>query len=48
MDDVTKIALAITGVALAATILVNGVNAAKVVGAAGNAFSHSLSAAEKG
>lgn len=48
MDNVTKIALGITGVALAATIVVNGANAAKVVGAAGSAFSNSLSAAEKG
>ena len=46
--DVTKVLLAITTVALAATIVVNGANSAKVVGAAGGAFSNSLSAAEKG
>lgn len=48
MDNVTKIALAITTVALVATVVVNGPNSAKVIGAAGSAFSGSLSAAEKG
>lgn len=48
MDNVTKIALAITTVALVATLVVNGANTAKVIGAAGGAFSNSLSAAQKG
>jgi hypothetical protein len=48
MDNVTKVLLAITTVAMVSVIVVNGVNSAKVVGAAGNAFSGSLSAAEKG
>lgn len=48
MDNITKVLLSITTVALVATVVVNGANSAKVVGAAGNAFSSSLSAAEKG
>jgi hypothetical protein len=48
MDNITKVLLAITSVALASVIVVNGVNSAKVVSAAGSAFSGSLSAAEKG
>lgn len=46
--DITKVLLTITTVALVATVVVNGVNSAKVVSAAGGAFSNSLSAAEKG
>lgn len=46
--DITKVLLAITTVALVATVVVNGANSAKVVSAAGSAFSGSLSAAEKG
>lgn len=48
MDNITKVLLAITSVALVATLVVNGVNSAKVIGAAGTAFSNSLGAAEKG
>lgn len=48
MDNITKVLLAITGVALVATLVVNGSNSAKVIAAAGSAFSGSLSAAEKG
>lgn len=48
MDNITKVLLSITTVALVATVVVNGANSAKVVGAAGSAFSNSLSAAEKG
>lgn len=48
MGDITKVLLAITTVALVATIVVNGTNSAKVLSAAGGAFSGSLSAAEKG
>jgi hypothetical protein len=48
MDNITKVLLSITTVALVATVVVNGVNSAKVVGAAGTAFTNSLSAAEKG
>lgn len=48
MSAVTQVALAIVGVALVATVLVNGVNAAKVIDAGGKAFGGSLSAAEKG
>jgi len=40
--------LAITTVALVATVVVNGKNAASVVSATGGAFTNSLSAAEKG
>lgn len=48
MDNITKVLLAVTTVALVATVVVNGANSAKVVSAAGSAFSNSLSAAEKG
>ena len=48
MDSMTKVLLSITTVALVATVVVNGVNSAKVVSAAGTAFSGSLGAAEKG
>jgi hypothetical protein len=48
MDNITKVLLSITTVALVATVVVNGVNSAKVIGAAGSAFSSSLGAAEKG
>lgn len=46
--DITKVLLAITTVALVATVVVNGASSAKVISAAGNSFSGSLSAAEKG
>jgi hypothetical protein len=46
--DITKVLLAITTVALVATVVVNGANSAKVISAAGSGFSGSLSAAEKG
>jgi hypothetical protein len=48
MGDVTKIALAIVGVGLAATLVVNGPNTEKIVGSLSSGFSNSLSAAEKG
>lgn len=48
MDNITKVLLAITGVALLATLVVNGTGSAKVISAAGSAFSGSLAAAEKG
>lgn len=48
MDQITKVLLSITTVALVATLVVNGANTAKVIGAAGSAFTGSLSAAEKG
>ncbi len=48
MDQITKVLLSITTVALVATVVVNGPNSAKVVQAAGGAFTNSLSAAEKG
>ena len=48
MDNITKVLLSITTVALVATVVVNGANSAKVVGAATSGFSSSLSAAEKG
>jgi len=48
MDNLTKVLLSVTTVALVATVVVNGVNSAKVVSAAGSTFSNSLSAAEKG
>lgn len=48
MDNVTRVLLSITTVALVATVVVNGANSAKVVGALSSGFSNSLSAAEKG
>ena len=48
MDSITKVLLAVTTVALAATVVVNGANSAKVVSAGLGGFSNSLSAAEKG
>jgi hypothetical protein len=48
MDNITKVLLSVTTVALVATLVVNGANTAKVVSAAGGAFTNSLSAAEKG
>ena len=48
MDNITKVLLSITTVALVATVVVNGVNSAKVISSAGGAFTSSLGAAEKG
>lgn len=48
MDNITKILLSITTVALVATLAVNAAGTAKVIGAAGTAFSQSLTAAQKG
>ena len=48
MDDITKVLLAIVTVALVSVVVVNGTGTAKVVGAAGQAFTGGLSAAEKG
>ena len=48
MGDVTKVALAIVMVGLVATLVVNGANTAKVIGAATGGFSQSLAAAERG
>lgn len=48
MDAFVKIALAITTVALVATVVVNGANSAKIITAGTNGFASSLGAAEKG
>jgi hypothetical protein len=48
MGDLTKVLLAITTIGLAATLVVNGPNTAKVVTSAGSAFGGSITAAEKG
>lgn len=48
MDDITKIALAITTIAMISVVVVNGSNSSKVISAATSGFSNSLSAAEKG
>lgn len=48
MDNITKILLSITGIALVATLVVNAAGTAKVIGATGSAFSQSLNAAQKG
>lgn len=48
MGDLTKIALAIVSLGLVATVVVNGPNTAKVIGAATGGFANDISAAEKG
>ena len=48
MDNITKVLLSITTVALVATVVVNGANSAKVISSATSGFSSSLAAAEKG
>jgi hypothetical protein len=48
MDAVTKIALAITTIALVAVIVVNGNQTATVIKAATGGFASSISAAQKG
>ena len=48
MDAVTKIALAITTVALVAVIVVNGKQAATVITAGTSGFGNSITDAEKG
>lgn len=48
MSDVTKIALAIVTLGLAATLVVNGPNTAKVISSATGGFGSDISAAEKG
>ena len=48
MDDITKVALALTTVAIIATVVVNGTNSAKVITAATGGYAGDLSAAEKG
>lgn len=48
MNDLTKVLLAIVGCAVLATLVVNGTQAAKVIDAAGSAFTNSLGTAEKG
>lgn len=48
MTTLEKVALAIVGLAVVATLVVNGPNTAKVVSSASTGFSNSLSAAEKG
>jgi hypothetical protein len=48
MNDLVKVALAIVSVGLVATLVVNGANTAKVVGATTGGFANVLGAAERG
>lgn len=48
MDNITKIALAIVGVAMAATLVVNYTGTAQVITATTGGFAQALGAAEKG
>lgn len=48
MGDLTRVALAIVTVGLIATVVVNGANSAKVVGAVTGGFANDLKAAESG
>lgn len=47
-SGIVTVALAIVGLALAATLVANGPNTAKVINAGTTGFSNSISAAEKG
>jgi hypothetical protein len=48
LDGITKIALAITTVALVAVVVTNGSNSANIIKAGTGGFANALSAAEKG
>jgi PRD1 phage membrane DNA delivery len=48
VDSITKVALAITTVALVAVVVVNGSNSANIIKAGTGGFASSLTAAEKG
>lgn len=48
MGTIEKIALAVVTLGIVATVVVNGPNTAKVVGATTGGFANSISAAEKG
>lgn len=48
MDAITKVALAIVGVAMAATLVVNYKGTSSVISASTTGFANALSAAEKG
>jgi hypothetical protein len=48
LGGIGKIALAIVGLGLAATLVVNGANTAKVIQAGTGGFATDLTAAEKG
>ena len=48
MNDITKVLLSITTIALVATLVVNGTQTATVVSALGTAFQNSLGTAEAG
>jgi hypothetical protein len=48
MSGIVQIALAITTVALVATIVVNGKSSAQIITATTGGFANSLSAAQKG
>lgn len=48
MDNVTKIALAITTISLIAVLVVNAAGTAKVIGAGSTAFTSALGTAQKG
>lgn len=48
MDNITKVLLAVTTVALVATLVVNGKGTATVINAGFTGFSKSLTAAQKG
>jgi hypothetical protein len=48
MGDVFKVASLIVGLGLVATVVVNGANSAKVIGAATGGFAQDIGAAERG
>lgn len=48
MGDLTRVALAIVTLGLVATVVVNGPNTAKLVGATTGGFANSITAAERG
>jgi hypothetical protein len=48
MDGITKVALAITTIALVAVVVVNGNQAANVIKAGTGGFAQSITAAQRG
>jgi hypothetical protein len=48
VDNVTKVLLSITTIALVATLVVNANGTANVIKSAGGAFTNALTAAQKG
>jgi len=48
MDNITKIVLAVTGIGLAATLLVNYTGTTSIIGSASKAYNSALAQAQSG